>query len=196
MIDGKHSFVSIICTLSTVPNQRRLVIARSKNFITYTFEIGIFNIINTNKNRAVLGQQLLQQFQARIHHAQPLVMAAQVLALFADRLVQPVPHARVVYVVVIHPALVAGVVRWIYIDALDLPLVLRQQCLQCLQIVAMNNFVGTAVIGLVLSVLVKAVLPFQYPIRHFQMVVDYFVLANPCECRHFPSSPCRAHIPL
>ena len=42
---------------------------------------------------------------------------SMVTALFADRLVQPVPHARVVYVVVIHPALVAGVVRWIYKNA-------------------------------------------------------------------------------
>ena len=37
---------------------------------------------------------LLQQLQPRVHHAQPLVMAGQILALFADDLAQPLFDLR------------------------------------------------------------------------------------------------------
>ncbi len=49
-------------------------------------------------------------FKARIHHAQPLVVAGQVLALFADDLAQPLLDLRVIDVIVINPALVSCVV--------------------------------------------------------------------------------------
>ena len=45
--------------------------------------------IETNENNAIIRQQLLQQLQPRVHHAQPLVVAGQVLALFADNRAQP-----------------------------------------------------------------------------------------------------------
>ena len=44
-------------------------------------------------------------------------MACQVLALFADNLAEPLLDLRVVDVIVIDPALVAGVVGRIYKDA-------------------------------------------------------------------------------
>ena len=54
-------------------------------------------------------------------------MAGQVLALFADNLAQPLLDLRVIDVIVIDPALVAGVVGRIDIDALDAPLIPGQQ---------------------------------------------------------------------
>ena len=59
----------------------------------------------------------MQQLQPGIHHAQPFVMAGQVLALFADNLTQPLFDFRIVDVVVINPALVASVVGRIYVPA-------------------------------------------------------------------------------
>ena len=63
-------------------------------------------------------------------------MAAEIFTLFADYIAQPFPNTRIVDIVVIDPALVAGVVGRINIDALDLALVLRQKGFQSLQIVA------------------------------------------------------------
>ena len=62
-------------------------------------------------------------------------MAAQVLALPTYYLAQPLADFRVVYVIIVTPALVARVVRRINIDALDPSLIPGQQSLECLQIV-------------------------------------------------------------
>ena len=72
--------------------------------------------IETNENNAIIRQQLLQQLQPRVHHAQPLVVAGQVLALFADNRAQPLLDLRVIDIIVVDPALVAGVVWRIYKD--------------------------------------------------------------------------------
>jgi len=42
-------------------------------------------------------------------------MAGQVLALFADNRAQPLFDLRVIDIIVVDPALVAGVVGWIYV---------------------------------------------------------------------------------
>ena len=73
--------------------------------------------IKTNENNTIVRQQLLQQLQPRVHHAQPLVVAGQVLALFADNRAQPLLDLRVIDIIVVDPALVAGVVR-LYMDSL------------------------------------------------------------------------------
>ena len=44
-------------------------------------------------------------------------MAGQVLALFADNLTQPLLDLRIIDIIVVDPALVAGVVGRIYKDA-------------------------------------------------------------------------------
>ena len=73
--------------------------------------------MNTNADcdAAIFRQQLLQQFQPGVHHAQPLVVAGQVLALLAHNFAQPLFDPGVVHIVVVHPALVAGVIGWIYV---------------------------------------------------------------------------------
>lgn len=50
-------------------------------------------------------------------------MADQVLAFFADHFAQPRLDLRVIYIVVINPALVAGVVGWINVNALHQTLI-------------------------------------------------------------------------
>ena len=68
------------------------------------------------KDNSLVSQQLIQQFQARVHHAQPLVVAGQILALFAYDLTQPLLDFGVVDIIVVDPPLVAGVVGWIDVD--------------------------------------------------------------------------------
>ena len=97
-----------ICTL---PGNIGNKAVASENLITNQLEIGILRIINADENNTIVCQQLLQQLQPRVHHAQPLVVAGQVLALFADDLAQPLLDLRVIDIIVVDPALVAGVVR-------------------------------------------------------------------------------------
>ena len=75
--------------------------------------------MNTNADcdAAVFRQQLLQQFQPGAHHAQPLIVAGQVLALLAHHFAQPLFDLGVIDVVIVHPALVAGIIGWIYVPA-------------------------------------------------------------------------------
>ena len=53
-------------------------------------------------------------------------MACQILALFAVNLTQPLLDLRVIDIIVVDPALVAGVVGRVDVDALHLALILRQ----------------------------------------------------------------------
>ena len=61
------------------------------------------------------------------HHAEPFVVSFQVLVINRCILRKPLLHQWAVYVVVVDPALVAGVVGWIDIDALDTVCIAREQ---------------------------------------------------------------------
>jgi len=111
-------------------------------------------------------------------------MAGQVLALFADNLTQPLFDFRVIDIVVIDPALFAGVIGRIDVDALDAPLIPGQQGFQGFQIIAPDDHVFAAVVLAVLPVFIKAVLALQHPKRHVLMVIDHLAFSNPFKCRH------------
>ena len=114
-----HNTLGVIAGgICTLPGNIGNKAVTAENLITNQLEIGILRIINADENNSVVRQQLLQQLQAQIHHAQPLVMAGQVLALFADNLAQPFFDLRVIDIIVIDPALVAGVVGRIYKDVI------------------------------------------------------------------------------
>ena len=98
-----------------------------------------FVVVNGDENRAVVAEQFLEQLQARIHHAAPFVVAAGVLALLAHGVANPFLELRLREVVVVNPALVAGVVRRVNVDALDPARVRGQQTFQRQQIVALND---------------------------------------------------------
>ena len=106
-----HNTLGVIAGgICTLPGNIGNKAVTAENLITNQLEIGILRIINADENNTIIRQQLLQQLQARVHHAQPLVMAGQVLALLADNLAQPFFDLRVIDIIVIDPALVAGVV--------------------------------------------------------------------------------------
>ena len=68
--------------------------------------------------------------------------ARETLALLADHLAKPFPDPQVVHAVVVDPSLVAGIVRRIDVDAVHLPLVLGQQRLESLEVVAVDDHVA------------------------------------------------------
>ena len=152
----------------------------SENFVHNETKISYFNIINADENNPIFCHQLLQQFQARIHHAKPLVVTAQILALCADNLPQPCLDMRIVDIVVVHPFFVARVIRRINIDALHPSLVHRQQRFERIQIIAVDNHVAVAVP----AVRRKGVLLFQRAERHIEMMIDDFIFSDPVKGWH------------
>ena len=102
---------AFLLLLDTLPRNVGNKTVDAENFITNQFEIRVFRIINTDENNAILRKQFLQQLEPRIHHAKPLVVAAQILALCADNLPQPCLDMRIVDIVVVHPFFVSRVVR-------------------------------------------------------------------------------------
>ena len=122
----------------------------------------------------------MQQFEPRIHHAKPLVVAAQILALCADNFPQPCLDMRIVDIVVVHPFFVARVIRRINIDALHPSLVHRQQRFERVQIVAVDNHVAV----IVSTVRRKGVLLFQRTERHIEMMIDDFIFSDPVKGWH------------
>ena len=111
-----HNTLGIIASrICTLPRDIGNKAVTAENLITNQLEIGILRIINADENNTIIRQQLLQQLQPGIHHAQPFIMTGQVLALFANNLAQPLLDLRVIDIVVVAPALVAGVVGRIYV---------------------------------------------------------------------------------
>ncbi len=111
-------------------------------------------------------------------------MAGQVLSLFADNPAQPLLDLRIIDIIIVDPALVAGVIGRINVNALDAPLIPGQQRFQGFQIVAPDDHVFAAVIFVVLSIFIKAILALQHPKRHVLMVIDHLAFSNPFKCWH------------
>ena len=126
----------------------------------------------------------MQQLEPGIHHAQPLVVPGQVLALFAHHLAQPFPDFGVVHIVVIHPALVARIVGRVDVNTLHPALIPGQQGLERLQVVAPDDHVFAAVVRGGLAVFVEAVLALQHPEGDLLVVVYHFFFSNPFKGGH------------
>ena len=65
-----------------------------------------------------------------IHHAKPFIMPGKVFHLFTCDFPKPILHFRRIHVVVIRQVLRAGVIGRVNNNALHLPGIVRQQCLQ------------------------------------------------------------------
>jgi hypothetical protein len=96
-----------------------------------------------------------------------------------------------VHVVVIYPLFVSGVVRWVYIDALDAPFILWQEGFEGFEVVAVNNFVAN-LSPCPLSTRereaglrrLKGVFVFKYPKGDVLMMILYFFFSYPMKCGH------------
>ena len=85
-------------------------------------------------------------------------MPGEVLPFLAYHFAQPLFDFGVVDVVVVNPALVAGIVGRINVDALDFSFVLGQQRFESLQIIPVNNHVFAAIVLSMAAGLIVAVL--------------------------------------
>ena len=112
-------------------------------------------------------------------------MPRKIISFFANNLSQPFFNLWIIYIIVVNPSFIACIIRGININALNFPLVHRQECFQRVQIITMNNHVA----AVILSIGCKCVLPFQCAERHFQMVIDHFFFTDPVQRWHC-LSPC------
>ena len=177
-----NCFVIVGYGVFLLPDDRAYKVASFKNLIHQQPQRRHLVVVDGHKDRPILPQELLQQHQPRIHHAQPAVVAVEGLAFLAHHLAQPFADFGAVDVVVVHPAFVAGVVRGVDVDALHLPGVARQQGLEGMKVVALHDEVA-------------AVTPFpiaagkrrhrlEQAEGHFLVVFDDGVLADPVERGH------------
>ena len=169
-----------------LPRDVRHEARRAEDLVADKLEVRELRVVDADEDGARRREQPSQQLQPRVHHAQPLVVSAEVFALLADDLPEPLPDARVVYVVVVDPSLVAGVVRRIDVDAVNLALVLRQQRLERLEVVAVDDHVPAVRPAAVQHALLGNAL--KHAIGHVTMVVDHLVLAHPVQSRHVSSA--------
>ena len=142
-----------------LPDDGRQEIFDAEYLVHQRAQVMDLMVVDGDEDGAVGTEQLAQQLQARQHHAAPLVVPGQVVAV--DGLAEPGAHHRRVDVVVVGPTLVAGVVGRIDIDALDPVVIDRQQRLQRRQIVAVHD-----------QVVVQARRPAQPLVRGRPQVVE------------------------
>ena len=181
----RHRNFVIIRAVHLAPDECRNAVALSKNFIANRLQVRLLIIINADENRPVISEQLPQELQPRIHHAQPLVMARQILSFFSHDLPEPGADARVVHIVIVDPILVPRVVRRIDVDAIHAPLVLRQQRLQRHEVVAVDDHVPVVRAALRMHARrIKRIFFLQHMIRHVEMMIHDLALPDPLQHRH------------
>jgi len=106
-------------------------------------------------------------------------MTTQVLILFAHRLIKPLADLGAIYVIVINPAFVAGIVRRIDVDAFHLPGVVWKEIFKGKEIVAFNQEIaGSRIADGELGNL------FQQVKRHLPMMILNRLPPDPIQCRH------------
>jgi hypothetical protein len=100
----------------------------------------LFIVVNGNKNHAGIRQEFMQNFDAWPHHGEPFVMSFEVFLFHrVAGLLDPLAHERAADVVVVTPTFVAGVIGRVNVDAVHLAGIHRQQRLERVQIVPVNN---------------------------------------------------------
>lgn len=134
----------LICPSS--PRYTRFKIVQTKNFFRQLQEIVHFIIIDTDENNSILCQQIFCQFQPRINHIEPIRMKTAIAFGVCHHAVAFfVILAAVFHVilgalckVVLIDKIIAGVVRRVNVDHLDLAQIGFLQELQHFQIVALD----------------------------------------------------------
>ena len=101
-----------------LPDCGRQEIFFAEDFVHQGPEPMYLVVVDGDEDGSIVPEQFPQELQAGQHHAAPLVVACQILAV--HDLAEPVAHHRRVDVVVVDPRFVAGVVRRVDVDALDL----------------------------------------------------------------------------
>ena len=126
----------------------------------------LFVVINADENCSVLCEKLMEQTQTGIHHAEPFVMTGEVFPFFPDNFTEPFFYFRIVDVIIIDPLFITGIVGWIDVDTFYSAFVFREERLESIEVIAVNNFIpawGSTVVGIFLV---------QNPIWDVLMMID------------------------
>ena len=155
---------------------------RGEDLVANEPQVRELRVVDADEDGTRRSEQLPQKLEPWVHHAQPLVVAGEILTLLTDDVANPLADTRIVDVVVVFPVLVAGVVWRIDVDAVDPALVLGQQRLQRLEVVAVDDHVPAVRAAAVEHALLGHAL--EHAIRDVTVVVDHLLLAHPIESRH------------
>src|SRR5262245_35508580 len=105
---------SVLSRCATLPDDLRDELARTQNRIKDLPKLARFVVVNADPQTPRRGQEIDEQLQPWPHHAEPLIMALQIV--LTDDLPEPRFHQRGVHAVVVNPALLASVVRRVNVD--------------------------------------------------------------------------------
>ena len=93
-------------------------IISAKNFVADNFQIGLFGVVDRNKNSPVVRKELAQELQAGINCIKPIGVGEIVIIIFKGG---------------------AGIIGRVDVNALDAGAVKRQKCFKCVEVIAVNN---------------------------------------------------------
>ena len=110
---------------------------------------------------------------------EPSVTSVERFSFFADSLSEPFSNHWAVDVVVIDPTLIAGVVRRIDVDALDLPRVVGKERFERDEVISLHDEIPVARLaaGEIWHV-------FEQVKRHLVVMIHHCLFPNPIQCWH------------
>jgi len=153
----------------------------SKNLIHDLTKMADLIIIYRYKYRPICSEHLPQQAQPWVHHAEPFVVAGEVLSFATHNLTQPLSDFRAVHIIVIDPILITCVVWRVNINTLHLPCVIWQKRLESYKVVAFNYEVAAA------RLTHREFLLFPQKMkRHLVVMINNSLLSYPIKRRHKP----------
>ena len=132
--------LAILSRVPLLPDNARDERLFAEDFIAKIAKAVYFAVVDTDNDYSGVRQQFVKQLESWPHHAEPLVVAFEVFLVHGvGRVLEPLAHEWAADVVVVAPAFVPGVVRRVDVDAVHLARVHRQQRLQSVQVVAVND---------------------------------------------------------
>ena len=102
-------------------------IPASEHLIHDNFQVMPFVVVTAYPDASILAQKIAQEFKTRVHHGQPPRMLQIVVVMFKGA---------------------SGVVRRVYVNALHLARIVRQQGFEGVQVVALNEHVPGAAVAM------------------------------------------------
>lgn len=169
-----------------MPDNVALKTICSENIIADGAQTRHLVIINRDKDCTFLGKKLTQKDKARIHHTEPFIMACEILSLCSNYFTEPSEYMRVIYIIIVTPFLITGIVRRVDINAVYSSFIFWKERFEGRKIITMNYLIPcSAYRRAVRAFTIKAITMLQYAERHIGMMGDNLFFSNPVERRHF-----------
>ena len=165
-----------------MPDYVTLETVCTENIITDCTQTRHLVIVYRDEDCAFVGKQLTQEYKARIHHAEPFVVAREILTLSTDNLAKPAEYVGVVDIIVVTPFLIAGVIWWVDIDTVNASFIFRKERFECSKIITVNYLIArSAGRSAVRAFAIEAIAMLQYAKRHIGVMGDNLLFTYPVE---------------